>query len=188
MAVYLDFPEAPFTPHQLCPRAHFEIVAVNQKEESMSIRRSLGYPSWQALTLLCPEAHHMFTSQATDWGFSKFLPLRDTKENGAGFVVNDTLILRVNVTVQRDMHLDRLTRSQTGFVCLKDRGEDSYVNSLLQCLYHVCRFRRVRIRLLDMPDYNENGERSRRFIACRRWRRMSQNDPFPWHCRSSSTK
>ena len=93
----------------------------------------------------------MFTSQAADWGFSEFLPLRDTEGNRAGFVVNDTLILRVNVTVQRerDMHLDRLTRIQTGFVGLKDRGDNSFINSLLQCLYHVRRFRRVRNRLLD---------------------------------------
>ena len=45
VAVYLNFPEAPFTPHQLCPDAHFEIVVVNQKEESMSIRLGLGFPS-----------------------------------------------------------------------------------------------------------------------------------------------
>ena len=155
VAVYLDFPEAPFTPYQLCPDAHFAIVAVNQKEESKSIRRGLGYPSWQALTLLCPEAHHMFTSQATDWGFSQFLPLRDTKGNRAGFVVDDTLILTVNITVKGDMDLDRLMRRHTGFVGLQNNGNKSYINSLLQCLYHVRRFRRVRIRLIVVTGAKE---------------------------------
>ena len=93
----------------------------------------------------------MFTSEAKNWGFAQLLNARDIIENRAAFVVNDTLILRVNVTVQRerDMHLDRLTRIQTGFVGLKDRGDNSFINSLLQCLYHVRRFRRVRNRLLD---------------------------------------
>ena len=80
MAVYLNFPEAPFTPHQRCPDAHFEIVVVNQKEESLSIRLGLGFPSWQALTLLCPEARRVFTSKARDWGYAQFLPLRYTKK------------------------------------------------------------------------------------------------------------
>ena len=154
MAVYLDFPEAPFTPHQLCPDAHFEIVAVNQKQESKSIKRGLGFPSWQALTLPCPEARHMFTSQARNWGFPQFLPLPDTKEK-SDFVVNDTLILRVNVTVQRDMDLYRLLRRQTGFVGLKNSGNRRDMNSLLQCLFHVRRFRRVRIQLLNVSNYKK---------------------------------
>ena len=66
-----------------------------------------------------------------------------------GFVVNDTLMLTVNITVQRDMHLDRLTRSQTGIVGLNDRGDNSYMNSLLRSLYPVRCFRRVRIELID---------------------------------------
>lgn len=41
VAVYLDFPEATFTPVQICPKAHFELMAVNQANEQESLRRGL---------------------------------------------------------------------------------------------------------------------------------------------------
>ena len=89
----------------------------------------------------------MFTSQATDWGFTQFLPLQDTQDSRIGFVVNDTLMLTVKISVQRDDHLYRLTRKQTGFVGLKNQGATCYMNSLLQYLYHIRYFRKVRRRL-----------------------------------------
>ena len=145
VAAYLDFPEACFTPRQLCPKAYFELVAVNHEQESMSLRRSLGFLSLRVLTLPCLGGSHWFTNEARDWGFAQFLPLEDTQHATTGFVVNDTLTLTVNITMQRETHLDKLTRSQTGFVGLKDEEDNSYMNSLLQCLYHIRRFRRVRI-------------------------------------------
>jgi len=39
VAVYLDFPEAAFTPTHICPKAHFELVAINQNEPENSIKR-----------------------------------------------------------------------------------------------------------------------------------------------------
>ena len=86
----------------------------------------------------------MFTNQATDWGFTQFLPLQDALSNRAGFVVNDTLVLTVRIGVQRDDHLHRLSRKQTGFVGLKNQGATCYMNSLLQYLYHIRHFRKVR--------------------------------------------
>lgn len=42
IAVHLDFPEAAFTPVQVCPRARFELTAVNQTTDSQSLRRGLS--------------------------------------------------------------------------------------------------------------------------------------------------
>lgn len=39
VAVYLDFPEASYTPQQMCPKAHFELIAVNQDDGSKSIQK-----------------------------------------------------------------------------------------------------------------------------------------------------
>ena len=152
VSVFLDFPEAPFTPPQLCPKTQFELVAINQEQESKSIRRGLPPLSLRALTLLCPEASHVFTSEEMDWGFPRFLPLRDTRDPTTGFVVNDTFLLTVNITVQRDMQMDRQSRRQTGFVGLKARGDNGFINAFLNYLYHVRRFRKVEIRALDVMD------------------------------------
>lgn len=39
VAVYLDFPEASYTPQHMCPKARFELVAVNQVDSTKSMRR-----------------------------------------------------------------------------------------------------------------------------------------------------
>ena len=156
VSAYLDFPEAPFTPYRLYPETRFELVAVNQEQESNSIRRGLGSLSLRTLTLPCLEDTHVFTSQEKDWGFAQFLPLRDTQNPKAGFVVNDTLSITVNITAKRRyMYPDRIMGRQSGFIGLKDREDDVHLNSLLQYLYHLHHFRRVRIRLFDVMDANK---------------------------------
>lgn len=39
LSVYLDFAEASYTPEKMCPKAHFEIVAVNQHNRMESRRK-----------------------------------------------------------------------------------------------------------------------------------------------------
>lgn len=39
VAVYLDFPEASYTPQHMCPKARFELVAVNQLDNARSMKR-----------------------------------------------------------------------------------------------------------------------------------------------------
>jgi ubiquitin carboxyl-terminal hydrolase 7 len=87
------------------------------------------------------EATHTFTAQETDWGFTETLLLEEVYGPGAGWVVNDTLVVRVNVRVVKDEGFDM--RARTGFVGLKNQGATCYMNSLLQYLYNLPYFRKV---------------------------------------------
>eukprot|EP00803_Ostreobium_quekettii_P004318 evm.model.scf_1518.4 EVM.evm.TU.scf_1518.4 scf_1518:22440-34055(-) len=128
IAVYLDFPEAPYTPPHMCPKAHFELVVENQLHPEKTLSR---------------ETHHSFTSQATDWGFTQFLPFSDANDPKKGFVIDDTLVLKVKITVQRDERYSYASRKETGYVGLKNQGATCYMNSLLQYLYHLPYFRKA---------------------------------------------
>lgn len=80
-----------------------------------------------------------------DWGFNQFLPLAEVQDPARGFVHEGGLIkLRVEVTVRKDERLSWDSRKETGFVGLKNQGATCYMNSLLQCLYHLPYFRKVR--------------------------------------------
>eukprot|EP00210_Caulerpa_lentillifera_P006758 g6458.t1 len=128
IAVYLDFPEAPFTPPQMCPKAKFELMAVKKNDPYESLKR---------------EATHLFTNQATDWGFTQFLPLQEAQNPRNGYLVDDALTFSVSISVEKDDHLYRMSRKETGFVGLKNQGATEYMNSLLQYLFHINSFRKA---------------------------------------------
>eukprot|EP00210_Caulerpa_lentillifera_P006772 g6471.t1 len=128
IAVYLDFPEAPFTPPQMCPKAKFELMAVKKNDPYESLKR---------------EATHLFTNQATDWGFTQFLPLQEAQNPRNGYLVDDALTFSVSISVEKDDHLYRMSRKETGFVGLKNQGATCYMNSLLQYLFHIGSFRKA---------------------------------------------
>jgi ubiquitin carboxyl-terminal hydrolase 7 len=89
------------------------------------------------------EASHHFTSTEADWGFSQFFPLEDIANPNNGWLVDDTLIIKVSVEVQPDMRYSQDIRKETGFVGLKNQGATCYMNSLLQYLYNLPYFRTV---------------------------------------------
>ncbi len=90
-----------------------------------------------------PESNHTFTSEQVDWGFSQMLPLQDVSPS-SGYVRDDgTLIVRVEITIQRDERFTYDSRAETGFVGLKNQGATCYMNSLLQYMFNVPYFRKV---------------------------------------------
>lgn len=91
-----------------------------------------------------PESNHVFTSDQVDWGFSQMLPLQDVSAT-SGYVRDDgTLVVRVEITIQRDERYTYDSRAETGFVGLKNQGATCYMNSLLQYMFNVPYFRKVR--------------------------------------------
>jgi hypothetical protein len=79
-----------------------------------------------------------------DWGFNQFLPLVDLADPARGFVhEGGKLRIRVEVLVRKDERLSWDSRKETGYVGLKNQGATCYMNSLLQCLYHLPYFRKV---------------------------------------------
>lgn len=105
-------------------------------------------------------AHHRFTKDEGDWGFTRFVELRrmfnvpweegsrPLCENETGqitaylrFVEDETGVLWHNFA-----NYD--SKKETGFVGLKNQGATCYLNSLLQSLYFTNLFRKVGARLL----------------------------------------
>jgi len=143
VAVYLDFPEASYTPPHMSPKAHFDLIVENQTHSDKTLIRG---------------TQHTFTSQATDWGFTQFLAFSDANDPKKGFIVDDTLVLKVRITVHRDERYSFLSRKETGFVGLKNQGATCYMNSLLQYLYHLPYFRKA---VYHMPTLeSDEPERS----------------------------
>eukprot|EP00798_Chlamydomonas_sp_ICE-L_P025290 gene25290-10943_t len=74
----------------------------------------------------------------------------------SGFVVNDTITFRVDLTVEKNERYSYDSRKETGSVGLKNQGATCYMNSLLQYLYNIPFFRKA---VYHMPTL-ENDEAS----------------------------
>jgi ubiquitin carboxyl-terminal hydrolase 7 len=102
-------------------------------------------------------AHHRFTPEEGDWGFTRFIeqrrlwgiPWDDTGRLMAeGEQANMTAYVRVvkdetGVLWHNFNNYD--SKKETGYVGLKNQGATCYLNSLLQSLYFTNAFRKVRI-------------------------------------------
>ena len=64
-------------------------------------------------------ADHTFESHQVDWGFSQMLPLQDLN---SGYLREDgAMVIRVEITIQRDERFTYDSRTVTGFVGLKNQ-------------------------------------------------------------------
>uniref|UniRef100_A0A0D6QUA6 ubiquitinyl hydrolase 1 n=1 Tax=Araucaria cunninghamii TaxID=56994 RepID=A0A0D6QUA6_ARACU len=129
LSMYLDVADSSILPYGWSRYAHFSLAIVNQIHPKYTIRK---------------ETQHQFNARESDWGFTSFMPLLDLYDSAKGYLVNDTLVVEAEVTVQRV--LDYWTydsKKETGFVGLKNQGATCYMNSLLQTLYHMPYFRKA---------------------------------------------
>lgn len=101
-------------------------------------------------------AHHRFTKDEADWGFTRYLELRRMFQlpwggSGRPLVENDSVNITAYVRVVEDetgVLWHNMTnydsKKETGYVGLKNQGATCYLNSLLQSLYFTNAFRKVR--------------------------------------------
>ena len=90
------------------------------------------------------DAIHAFTQNESDWGFTTFFTMTELQDPKNGWLVNDSVLLSVDLHVERDEKYNFDARKATGFVGLKNQGATCYMNSLLQYLYNLAFFRKVR--------------------------------------------
>ncbi|KAI9758437.1 MAG: hypothetical protein M4579_003067 [Chaenotheca gracillima] len=109
-------------------------------------------------------AHHRFTADEGDWGFTRFADLRKLFHGaweGAdrpmveGDAANVTTYIRIvkdptGVLWHNFVNYD--SKKQTGYVGLKNQGATCYLNSLLQSLYFTNAFRKA---VYQIPTQNE---------------------------------
>lgn len=99
------------------------------------------------------DTKHQFNARKSSWGFPTFMPLDELMDPGRGFLVNGTLIFEVQISVDN-------SKEETSFVGLKNQGATCYMNSLLQTLYHIPYFRKVRLFIITSsirPYFNGNN-------------------------------
>lgn len=91
------------------------------------------------------DTQHQFNARESDWGFTSFMPLGELYDPSRGYLMNDTLIIEAEVLVRRIVdYWTYDSKKETGYVGLKNQGATCYMNSLLQTLYHIPYFRKVR--------------------------------------------
>jgi ubiquitin carboxyl-terminal hydrolase 7 len=77
------------------------------------------------------------------------MPLGELYDPSRGYLVNDTLIIEAEVLVRKIVdYWNYDSKKETGYVGLKNQGATCYMNSLLQTLYHIPYFRKVRTVIL----------------------------------------
>ncbi|KAJ9139474.1 Ubiquitin carboxyl-terminal hydrolase [Pleurostoma richardsiae] len=111
-------------------------------------------------------AHHRFTKDESDWGFTRFLELRKMfnvpwESSSRPLVENDTANITAYVRVVEDetgvlwhnfSNYD--SKKETGYVGLKNQGATCYLNSLLQSLYCTNAFRKA---IYDIPTEQDES-------------------------------
>jgi ubiquitin carboxyl-terminal hydrolase 7 len=100
-------------------------------------------------------AHHRFTKEESDWGFTKFVELRKMfhvpwEGSNRPLCDNDTANISAYVRVIEDEtgvlwhnFNNYNSKKETGYVGLKNQGATSYLNTVLQLLYFTNAFRKV---------------------------------------------
>lgn len=110
------------------------------------------------------QAHHRFTKEESDWGFTRFLELRrmfnaDFENSGRPLAENDSVLLTAYVRIVEDEtgvlwhnfnNYD--SKKETGYVGLKNQGATCYLNSLLQSLYFTNAFRKAVYQIPTIDD------------------------------------
>jgi len=109
-------------------------------------------------------AHHRFTKEEGDWGFTRFVELRKLwaqpyDESGHYLATGQKASMTAYVKVVKDEtgvlwhnfnNYD--SKKETGFVGLKNQGATCYLNSLLQSLYFTNAFRKA---VYQIPTQDE---------------------------------
>ena len=63
-----------------------------------------------------------------------------------GYLINDTCVIEAEVAVHKVLdYWSYDSKKETGYVGIKNQGATCYMNSLLQTLYHIPYFRKVKM-------------------------------------------
>lgn len=138
LSMYLDVADSNNLPVGWSKNAQFSLSVINQVDPKHTIKK---------------DTVHQFSARESDWGFASFMQLQDLYDPSKGFLVNDTVIIEADVQVRVD-YWSYDSKKETGYVGLKNQGATCYMNSLLQTLYHIPRFRKA---VYHMPTVKEDS-------------------------------
>ncbi|GLT60020.1 hypothetical protein SLA2020_328090 [Shorea laevis] len=90
--MYLDVADSETLPSGWSRKAKFSFTIVNQIDKKLSFTRD-------TLEII-------FGRQITNWGYHKVIPLKDLRDLRKGYLVEDTCIIEVDVTVLEDVAVE----------------------------------------------------------------------------------
>lgn len=101
--------------------------------------------------------NHLFRA-GNDWGFNEFMQLyrHDGHALNAGIVHNNTLIIQVELKAEPPYCYSNFSKSITGCVGIRNQGATCYMNSLLQVLFFLNKFRTACYRIPTEMDDNSS--------------------------------
>ncbi|KAG8878853.1 hypothetical protein FRB98_005967 [Tulasnella sp. 332] len=148
VSIYLDYADPKGAPEGWHACAQFALVMHNPHDPT---------------DYVVSHAHHRFTAEECDWGFTRFHELRKLYASADGvkrpIIENDETNITVFVRVLVDptgvlwhnfIHYD--SKKETGYVGLKNQGATCYMNSLLQSLFCTSYFRKAVYQIPTQDD------------------------------------
>lgn len=128
IVVYMDSSEASFMSRRMLQREKFKLAAVKSINSGDSLKR---------------ETKHNFSTGSSDERLPLFFCHQDALNPQNGYLVNDTLTLRVSIKIKGKHDSRRTSKLKTGFVGIKSFRKTSVLSSFLQCLFHIKAFRKA---------------------------------------------
>ncbi|KAF9100159.1 hypothetical protein BGX27_000461 [Mortierella sp. AM989] len=113
-------------------------------------------------------AHHRFTVQEADWGFTRFTEIKKLESpldsRGPPLIDKGNTVITAYVRVYEDPtgvlwhnFIDYDSKAMTGYVGLKNQGATCYMNSLLQSLFFTNYFRKA---VFEIPTAEDEPSKS----------------------------
>eukprot|EP00201_Polytomella_parva_P013219 CAMPEP_0175052924 /NCGR_PEP_ID=MMETSP0052_2-20121109/8631_1 /TAXON_ID=51329 ORGANISM="Polytomella parva, Strain SAG 63-3" /NCGR_SAMPLE_ID=MMETSP0052_2 /ASSEMBLY_ACC=CAM_ASM_000194 /LENGTH=666 /DNA_ID=CAMNT_0016317385 /DNA_START=144 /DNA_END=2141 /DNA_ORIENTATION=+ len=136
VSVFLDAPEAPYTPSFLTPHAQFTITLHHPTRPELNVSQNV---------------RHTFVPKNKDWGFPAIISVARLQQEG--FLSEGNRVhISVRILVHPQSRFAHDSRAATGFVGIKNQGATCYMNSLLQSLFHINAFRKAVYKMPSQED------------------------------------
>lgn len=131
--------------HRLWSSCYLETIFDSSDDPSRPVEFTLGIQNQQdpSKILLKSVEYHEYTKLSTDWGFKQFHSIRELQKES----LNEEIVITVSIEHVQNMsgfdyiHPDYDSKKETGMVGIKNQGATCYMNSLLQTLYQLPKFR-----------------------------------------------
>ena len=101
--------------------------------------------------------NHFFFAKENDWGYSNFILMEDLKDKAKGFLKDNKVTLKIEVTADAPHGVHWDSKKYTGYVGLKNQGATCYMNSVLQTLYFTSQLRKA---VYKMPTEGDDVNKS----------------------------